>query len=106
MGYSKDLRRDSMQPEQSWSEQRPPIDIPPSNEPMLRLERSVVHGQCTSGIESVMVNNQTVTYFRVTVLRRREKDEYKAFPVLQSKRIWFGCGDDGYVYSLYSLTKL
>lgn len=96
----------STAPFPAWSDTVPPVDIPPQNEHGVHIDITGVHNQCSPGIQSVMLNNQSVTYNRTVVLRRRERDEYASFPIPAHGRWeWIGCANDGYEYSIHSLTK-
>ena len=73
---------------------------------MVRIEKTGVPNQCRTGVASVMLNNQSVTRFRITYVRRHVTDEYKTAVLDAHKWLWIGCADDGYTYALHSLTPL
>lgn len=75
-------------------------------DPGVHLDITVVHNQCRDGASSVMLNNQSVLKYRITVLKRREFDE-KIVNVLEPHTwTWIGCNNDGYSYSIIELVRL
>jgi len=72
----------------------------------VRIETVVVHNQCLDGANSVMLNNQSVVKYRITVLKRKEFDEKITKVLDPGKWVWIGCTNDGYTYSISELIKL
>lgn len=90
-----------------WTDKAPPVDIPPQNEHGVHIDITFVHNQCAPHVQSVMLNNQSVAYYRIVVRRRKERDEYATYAIpAHGQWEWIGCSNDGYRYSIHSLTKL
>ncbi len=75
-------------------------------DPGVHIDITGVQNQCHDGINSVMLNNQSVTKYRITVLKRREYDEKLIKVLAPHTWVWIGCADDGYSYSIEDLVKL
>jgi hypothetical protein len=77
-----------------------------AGDPGVHIDITGVQNQCHDGVSSVMLNNQSVVKYRITVLKRREYDE-KIIHVLEPHTwTWIGCSDDGYSYSISELVRL
>ena len=75
-------------------------------DPGVHIDVTGVQNQCHDGINSVMLNNQSVTKYRIIVLKRRENDEKLIKVLAPHSWVWIGCADDGYSYSIEELVKL
>ena len=69
-------------------------------DPWVVIETTGVHDQCRDGVASVMLNNKSVIRYRITVLKQKETDEEKKYVLSHSQRVWIGCADDGYKYTV------
>lgn len=70
------------------------------------IENTYVHNQCEALVQSVMLRNNSVSRYRVHVLKQGDHDEHIPKALKPGESHWLGCTNDGFSYSIERLEKL
>lgn len=69
------------------------------------IETRIVHGQCEMPAESVMLNNQSVYNYSILVSKRQASEQLLTYALRSYTWTWIGCTNDGFSYSIKSMSR-